>query len=248
MTEPRDNTLLRVSCLQKKFGQATALSSVSFEIYEKEVLGVIGQNGSGKSTLLRIIGGVLRPNSGQLVVHGVPIRFAHPRDALNVGIAMMPQDFGLCPNLTVAENVFLGRELCFRFLGCRIERRARMIGETKRILETVGASDIQPTAVAGTLSGGQQRTIALAKLVLSNARLLLLDEPASGLSMSRRDKVIEFVRHRRDAGSSVVYVSHSINEILHVADRIVILRAGTVLKVMSRDTVDSSALTELMLG
>jgi simple sugar transport system ATP-binding protein len=213
--------LLELRGLGKRFGAVRALRGVDLAVEAGEVVGLMGDNGAGKSTLLEIVAGSLAPSEGELRLAGEPVRLAGPADARARGIEAVHQDLALCPNLSAAENVFLGREPARRG---RLDRRA-MHARTGEFFAELKA-DVDPAARARDLSGGQRQAVAIARALLTRARLVLLDEPTAAIGVAQVAEVLGLVRRLRERGVGVVLVSHRMQDVFAVADRLVVLRRG----------------------
>jgi ABC-type sugar transport system ATPase subunit len=219
--------LLEVRDVTKRFGPVEALRDVRLEIGAAEAVGLIGDNGAGKSTLVKILAGVYGPSSGTITFAGRPISFGSPLDARAAGIEMIYQDLALCPDLDVAANIFLGRELKRRLGPLSLLDRRRMRSGARGALAELGA-EIEPTREVGTLSGGERQLVAVARALEFQPRLFLMDEPTAALSAEKIHVLLELVRQLKARGVAVLLVSHRFTDILHVCDRIVVLRQGEV--------------------
>lgn len=205
----------------KSFPGVRALRGVTLDVMPGEVLALVGENGAGKSTLMKVFAGIECPDSGELLWEGRPVRFQSVRDSQATGIALIHQELNLAANLTLAENLFLGREPAF--LG--MPRRRQMHRAAGLLLESVGLA-ASPATLAGRLSIGQQQQVEIAKALAANARLLILDEPTSSLSQRETEILFGLINRLRQQGVSMIYVSHRLREIMQIADRIHVLRDG----------------------
>ncbi len=243
--------LLRCRGLGKRFGGVRALEGVGFELDRGEVLALAGDNGAGKSTLIKIISGVYRPDEGEILYDGVPLHFDNPRAARDAGIETIYQDLALADNLDVGANVFLGREPEARFLGLlpRIDRK-RMRAAAHQVLETLEI-DIPPsklTEPVRNLSGGQRQAVAIGRAIFWKARLLIMDEPTAALGVPEQRKVRELVHRLRQQGVAIIFISHNLQDILAVADRILVLRRGRKVGELSRAEATGDEIVRLMVG
>jgi D-xylose transport system ATP-binding protein len=209
--------------ISKSFGAVRALTEVDFEVYPGEVVGLVGDNGAGKSTLIKVIAGVGPADSGEIFMDGQPVRINSPQSATNLGIETVYQDLALCDNLDVVSNLFLGRE----------ERSAlRTLDEADmeyRTLEVLRSLDVKLPSVRTTvaaLSGGQRQSIAVAKCILRQAKVVLLDEPTAALGVAQTKQVLALIRRLREQHLAVVVISHNLADIFEVVDRVVVLRLG----------------------
>ncbi|MER8408972.1 ATP-binding cassette domain-containing protein [Mesorhizobium sp. M0185] len=240
-------SLLEVQGVGKSFGAIRALSDVSFSIEPGEVAGLMGDNGAGKSTMVKLISGNFPPTEGQIRVGGKACHFHKPLDARAEGIEVVYQDLALADNLTAAQNVFLGRELKkgiwpFRILDkqAMIDRSAELFGELK--------SETRPRDLVKKMSGGQRQAIAISRTRLSNARLVIMDEPTAAISVRQVAEVLELIRRMKARGVAVILISHRMPDVFAVCDRIVVLRRGT--KVADKPTLQTSPeeITGLITG
>jgi ABC-type sugar transport system ATPase subunit len=219
------SALLQLEGVSKSFGPVAALRDVSMSIDEAEAVGLIGDNGAGKSTLVKILSGVYAPTSGRIALDGKQIDFHSPLDARRSGIEMIYQDLALCNDLDVAANVFLGRELRKRRGLVNILDRRGMIVQTGRILEELGVS-ITADREVGSLSGGERQMVAVARALQFQPRLLLMDEPTAALSAEKIRVLLSLVEGLKQRGVSVLLISHRFTDIVHVCDRVLVVRQG----------------------
>jgi D-xylose transport system ATP-binding protein len=211
----------------KRFGGVVALRNVDFAVWPGEVVGLVGDNGAGKSTLIKILAGDLQPSAGEIYVNGQQVHFHHPHDAKALKIETIYQDLALCDNLDVADNVFLGREVCSQgFLG--ILNRRRMYQETQDLLRELGISIPSIDQAAINLSGGQRQATALARVAKIGARLIILDEPTAALGVKETQMVLDLIRRFRVQGIALIVISHEMRDIFDVTDRVVVLKQGSV--------------------
>jgi simple sugar transport system ATP-binding protein len=240
--------LLELSGVSRHFGAVAALEDVSLRLEAGEVLGLVGDNGAGKSTLLRIVAGSLPPTRGELRLDGERLRFAGPAQARARGIEIVHQDLALCPNLTAAENVFLGREPLRRRLGCLPVLDRPAMRERTRALFAELRSDARPDAKVAELSGGQRQAVAIARTRLAAARVVLLDEPTAAIALPQVEEVLRLVRQLAEARVAVVLVSHRLPDVFAVCERVAVLRRGR--KVADKPLAQSSPqeLTALLTG
>jgi D-xylose transport system ATP-binding protein len=219
-----DTPLLQIRGLSKTFGSVQALTDVDFEVREGEVMALVGDNGAGKSTLIKCIAGIHGYDEGEIVFDGKPVTIHSPKDAAKLGIEVVYQDLALCDNLDVVQNMYLGREerdWLFRLNEPVMEHRT---ADTLRSLAVTTIRSIrQPVA---SLSGGQRQSVAVAKAVQWNSRLVILDEPTAALGVAQTRQVLELVGRLADQGLAVVLISHNLHDIFEVATRITVLRLG----------------------
>ena len=223
---------LVVSGLTKSFAGNCALSDVNFEVSRGELLAIVGENGAGKSTLMKLLGGVLRPDSGTLSVDSEPVEFHHTRQAMDRGVVLIHQELNLAENLDIASNVFLGREpQHWGFL-----KKRRMIAEARPWLEKLGLK-ASPRTLVANLSVAQQQLVELAKALTSNARILIMDEPTASLTEQDAERLFGVIDELRSAGVTILYVSHRLGEVEQLADRALILRDGKLMATLEKDEI-----------
>ena len=216
---------LRLSGISKGFGAIQALENVSLEIAPGEVLGLVGANGAGKSTLVKIIAGNFAPSQGEIRIDGQPAAFHKPRDAQRAGIEVVYQDLALCDNLTAASNVFLGREALRRIGPVRVVDYPAMNRRSAELFRQL-KSETRPRDLVRKMSGGQRQAVAIARTLLSEPKLVLMDEPTAAISVRQVAEVLELIRRLSDQGISIVLISHRMPDVFAVADRIAVLRRG----------------------
>lgn len=221
--------LVRMEHINKLFGRVQALNDVSFQVREREIVGLLGDNGAGKSTLIKILSGALTASSGEIYIKGEKADIRNTSDAIRYGIETIYQDSALVTQLSIARNLFLGREPIVgpKFLG---RMNQRMMNDVARdLLRQVGISKpIPPTTPINSLSGGERQAVAIARAMHFLNDLIILDEPTNNLGVEETQGVLRFVRNARDLGHSCVFIAHNIYHVFQVVDRIVILRRGQV--------------------
>jgi D-xylose transport system ATP-binding protein len=216
--------LLELRGVSKRFGAVNALSGVDFHADSGEVMALVGDNGAGKSTLIKCVAGIHPADSGEILWKGSPVTISGPKDAARLGIEVVYQDLALADNLDVVENMYLGRELLSSF---RRLDEAKMESSALKTLGDLSVTTIRSvrTPVA-SLSGGQRQSVAVAKAVLWNSSLVILDEPTAALGVAQTRQVLNLVRRLAEQGLAVVMVSHNMSDVFEVADRITVLRLG----------------------
>ncbi len=221
--------LLSLKGVSKAFGANQALAGVDFEVDAGEVVALVGDNGAGKSTLIKAVAGVQLSDEGLYYFAGEPMKITSPQDATAFGIATVYQDLALCDNLDVVANLYLGRELFVSGL----PRAAYFVDETAmekkalELLDSLAVTTIQDVRVpVGSLSGGQRQAVAIARSLLGEPRVVLLDEPTAALGVSQTEQVLKLIRTLADRGLGVVVISHNLENVFAVADRIIVLRLG----------------------
>lgn len=239
--------LLDIRSVGKSFGAIRALSDVSFSVAAGEVVGLMGDNGAGKSTMVKLIAGNFPPTDGEIAVDGKVCHFHKPIEARAEGIEVVYQDLALADNLTAAQNVFLGRELKkgvwpFRILDKKamIERSGALFAELK--------SETRPRDLVKKMSGGQRQAVAIARTRLSDAKLVLMDEPTAAISVRQVAEVLELIRRLRGHGVSVMLISHRMPDVFAVCDRIIVLRRGSKVADKATSATSPEEITGLITG
>lgn len=228
---------LALSAISKNFGAIQALSNVSLTIEPGEVLGLMGDNGAGKSTLVKIIAGNFHPSSGEIQIDDKPKLFNQPIDAQREGIEMVYQDLALCDNLTAASNVFLGREPKRGLGPIGYIDYSRMNSVSAKLFKQL-KSETRPRDLVRRMSGGQRQAIAIARTLLSEPRIVMMDEPTAAISVRQITEVLDLIRRLSDQGISVILISHRMPDVFSVSDKIAVLRRGQI--VANKATVESS--------
>lgn len=222
MSEPSTKELLlSLKGVSKNFGAVSALTDIDLEVYAGEVVALVGDNGAGKSTLVKTLAGVHQPSSGTIEFQGKPVTMSTPSAALDLGIATVFQDLALCENLDVVANIFLGQELSpYRLDEVSMEVKAWTL------LNELAARIPDVRDVVASLSGGQRQTVAIARSLLLEPKIIMLDEPTAALGVAQTAEVLNLVERVRDRGLGVIMISHNMEDVRAVADRIVVLRLG----------------------
>jgi ABC-type sugar transport system ATPase subunit len=229
--------------IDKNFGSVQALVDVSLDVPAGQVTALAGDNGAGKSVLIKCIAGIHSCDGGRIYWEGHPVHLRTPRDAAALGIETVYQDLALCDNLDIVQNMFLGREL-LRYLLVDEEDMETKARETLTSLRVTTVRSIRQPVVS--LSGGQRQSVAIAKAVLWNSRLVVLDEPTAALGVAQTVIVLELVRRLADRGLAVIMVSHNLNDVFQVADRIAVLQLGRMVAVRPAADFDRQIVVELM--
>lgn len=242
--------LLRLDSIVKNFGAVRALASVSFEIGAGEVVGLVGDNGAGKSTLVKIIAGTLKPDSGSVYWEGRKVTIDDPDEARRLGIETLYQDLGLINNLDVIANTFLGRELAWvsPFGLVRVLQSRKMEVETKRILSELQINIGSVREKVEVLSGGQRQAIALGRAVGWGKQLVLLDEPTAALGVREAAQALALIARLKERGIACIVISHNLEHVYTIADRIVVLRQGVVCGVADRAHLNPNEIVSWVTG
>jgi simple sugar transport system ATP-binding protein len=227
MTSQRGEPLLEVRNLSKNFGPVQALADLSMTVHAGEVVALAGDNGAGKTTLIKAISGVYQPSSGEILLKGAPVHFASPQEARDQGIETIYQDLALADNLTIGANIFLGREPMRRAFGILpVLDRAKMAAAAKSTMALLDFHVSRLDAPVSNFSGGQRQAVAIGRAVYWNAQILIMDEPTAALGVPEQRKVISLIHQLKAQGRGVIFISHNLQDIFAVADRIVVLRRG----------------------
>jgi fructose transport system ATP-binding protein len=249
---PRLKPVLEARGLVKRYGRVTALDGSDFELYPGEVLAVIGDNGAGKTTLIKALTGAIVPDAGEILLAGQPIRFRSPQDARAAGIETVYQDLALSPALSIADNLFLGRERRVAgFAGSVLRRldRAGMQRDARQKLSELGLLTIQNiNQPVETLSGGQRQGIAVARAAAFGSRVVIMDEPTAALGVKESRRVLELIFDVKKRGLPIVLISHNIPQVFEVADRIHIHRLGKRLTVIDPKAYSMADAVAMMTG
>lgn len=247
MTEKQP--LLKTVDLSKHFGGLVAVDKVSLEVYPGEVIGLVGDNGAGKSTMIKMISGVYHPDGGKIFLGGQEAHFGTPMEARNQGIETIYQDLALCENLDATINIFLGREPMRRQLGfLSVVNRAHMLAESEKVLSQLDIHIPNLQRPMRQMSGGQRQAVAIARAVYWNARLMIMDEPTAALAVAEQRKVYELVRTLREQNVPVIIISHNLQDVFAVSDRIVVMRRGRKVGELVTTKTTSDEVVSLMVG
>lgn len=218
--------LVSIKGLTKFYGGVRALSGVDLTLQRGEVVALVGDNGAGKSTLVKLLAGTERADSGEIAVDGVTVRLDSSRSAVALGIHTVFQDLSLCDNLDAVRNLFLGQEEIQGLWTGRRMKRSEMEAETRRILASLSVKLRSLSTPVGRLSGGQRQGIAIGRALVTEPKLVLLDEPTAALGVSQRAEVLSLIRRLKEQNCGVMVISHDLRDVQEVADRVVVLRLG----------------------
>ena len=230
-------TILNLNNISKNFGAIEALKDINFSLDKGQVVGLMGDNGAGKSTLIKIIAGVFQATSGKILYNDKQVNFSKPIDARNSGIEVVYQDLALCDNLTAAANIFLSRELFKKFFYFSFLDYKKMYDVSQNLFNEL-KSETRPRDLVKSMSGGQRQAVAIARTKLTDAKIVLMDEPTAAISVRQVAEVLDYIRQLRDQGISIILISHRMPDVFGVSDRIVVLRRGN--KVADKKIADSS--------
>jgi D-xylose transport system ATP-binding protein len=233
---------LQLRGISKSFGPVQALTDVDFEVREGEVMALVGDNGAGKSTLIKCITGIYSADSGEMLFEGNPVSIHGPKDAARLGIEVVYQDLALCDNLDVVQNMYLGREAHDVFQRLKEPIMEHKTAETLKSLAVTTIGSIRQPVVS--LSGGQRQSVAVARAVMWNSRVVILDEPTAALGVAQTRQVLDLVTRLAQQGLAVVLISHNLLDIFEVATRITVLRLGKNVGVYEREQTTQQAIVE----
>jgi ABC-type sugar transport system ATPase subunit len=235
--------LLRLAGIGKNFGPVRALHGIDLEIPAGRVTALLGDNGAGKSTLVKCISGIWQPDHGEMYWQGQRVHLHSPRDATDLGIATVYQDLALADNLDIVQNMFLGREITRRW---QLDEISMEIAAKKTLqdLKVVSVRSIRQPV--GSLSGGQRQAVAVAKAILRDAKLVIMDEPTAALGVTQTRNVLDLIQRLAAQGIAVIVISHNLNDVMSVADRIAVLYLGTLADVGPKEDYDAQRVVELM--
>jgi D-xylose transport system ATP-binding protein len=228
MDNQEQSPILELKGISKRFGAVQALSEVDFEVYPSEVVGLVGDNGAGKSTLVKVIAGTYQPDSGEYIFEGQEVSVHNPREASDLGIQTVYQDLSLCDNLDVVANLYLGREEMQTIVPGVLETIDEIIMEQNahQFIDELHVNIPSVRSRIATLSGGQRQSVAVARAVMWNSKVVILDEPTAALGVEQTQQVKDLIVRLREQGLGVVVISHNLADIFDVSDRIIVLRLG----------------------
>ena len=241
--------ILDIRAVSKRFGGVEALKGVSLQLRPGDVVALAGDNGAGKSTLTKIISGVYPADGGEIRLDGKPVRFATPEAARRAGIETIYQDLALADNLSIGANIFLGREPMRRALGIlpMLDRKA-MAAAAKETMARLDFHVDRLDAPVGRFSGGQRQAVAIGRAIYWNARVILMDEPTAALGVPEQRKVLALIRGLKKEGRGVIFISHNLQDIFAVSDRVVVLRRGSLAGERRIGDTSHDEVVKLMIG
>ncbi len=241
--------LLSMRGICKSFGAVRALDGIDLDLFPAEILGLVGDNAAGKSTLMKILAGALRPDSGQITFQGNAVHIGSPKDARMLGIEMVHQDFALCKNMWIAGNIFMAREIRRPFLGkvLGLLDKSRMISGSEEILRRQNVTIGSCRKKAGALSGGQQQSVAIARALGFDAKVVIMDEPTASLGVKQSTRLLDLTRSLPGMGISVIYITHRMQDIFSLCDRIMVLKTGTNAGVFKKTEVTMDEIVRTMI-
>lgn len=235
--------ILEMKGISRRFGNFYALKQVDLTVWPGEVHALMGENGAGKSTLMKILAGAYSASSGEILIDGQTRTIKGPKEALAAGITLIYQEINLAPNLTVAENIFLGSEI--QQMG--LVQRRQMAQEAQRVIDRLGAQ-FSATDRVSTLSIAEQQQVEIARALQRNSRILVMDEPTAALSSRETEQLFALIKRLRSEGMAIIYISHRMAEVYELSDRVSVLRDGSYVGSLTRDNLNASELVRMMVG
>jgi ABC-type sugar transport system ATPase subunit len=243
-----NQTILEMKNITKDFPGVKALDNINFELRKGEIHALVGENGAGKSTLMSVLAGVHTDFTGTIIMDGKPAKFSNPKEAIVHGVGIIYQELDLVPEFSVGENIFLADELQTKGLGrIGLFSRKAIFAETRRILSGLGF-DIDPEAKVGSLSIGEQQLVQIIKAIRLSAKVLVMDEPTARLAHDETEALFKIVKLLKAKGVSIIYISHHMEEILQIADRVSVLRDGKVVGTVARASTSLSEIVQMVVG
>jgi len=220
--------LVEMKQISKTFGAVKALQNVHFEVMPAEIVGLVGDNAAGKSTLMKILSGAYIFDQGEIWMNGKKVSISNPVDSRNLGIEMLYQNFALAGNINIYQNIYLGRELTNNYLGglFKILDKKTMADRSHELISRLKIDVHQVTKRVKELSGGQQQSVAIARVIAFDAKLIIMDEPTANLGIKEVGRLLDLIRRLKDQGISVIFISHRLDDIFSVGDRIIVLKRG----------------------
>ena len=245
-----NNPILELKNIYKKFGNINALNGVDFNVHANSVTALCGDNGAGKSTLIKIISGALIPDKGNVFIFGKSIMLNSPKDSHNLGIETVYQDLALCENLNVIQNLFLGREICFDlnwFTNFFINNK-KMRQKAKDVFDDLGTTIPSFKNQISHLSGGQKQAVAIARAIAWGSKIVILDEPTAALGVEQTKNVHNIILNLKAKGIGIVLITHNMQDVFNLADRVVVLRQGVKVSEMSTASCSPSDVVKAITG
>jgi len=238
--------LVQMVNISKSFGTVQALKNVDFDVGRQEVMGLVGDNGAGKSTLIKILTGVFPPDTGEIYFEGKKVEIRSPKEARDLGIETVYQDLALIPLMSISRNFFLGREPVIRVGPFRFMDKRKMDVTVRQVLSEIGINVRSPEEPVAILSGGERQSVAIGRALHFGAKLLILDEPTSALSVRETHKVLDFILEAKDRGLSIIFITHNIYHVYSVADRFTILEHGRKVATLNKAEVSAEDIIEII--
>lgn len=235
--------------IEKRYGQVNVLRGMSLDLFKGEAVGIVGDNGAGKSTLVKILCGAVQPSAGEIHLEGKPVRFSSPHEARLSGIEIVYQDLAVIGHLTVTQNVFLGREETRRFLGFKLLDNRKMDTAARKLIAVLDPVLESRTRVSvESLSGGQKQSVAVARAMAFGPKVMILDEPTAALSVEKIERMLSLIRTLKESGLAVILISHRLQDIMTVCDRVIVMKSGSLVRDLDVGTTDIDEIVRLMVS
>ena len=251
MTENSMNSapIVKMRDIEKRYGHVSALRGMSLDLYKGEAVGIVGDNGAGKSTLVKILCGAIQATSGEIQLEGKSVDFRSPHEARLAGIEIVYQDLAVIGHLTVTQNVFLGREETRNLLGIRLLDNRKMDRATRKLITVLDPSLENRTRVTvDSLSGGQKQSVAVARAMAFGPKVMILDEPTAALSVEKIERMLTLIQTLKESGLAVILISHRLQDIMTVCDRVVVMKSGAMVRDLNVRTTDIDEIVKLMVS
>ena len=245
-----DAPLVEMRNISKTFGAVKALQNVNFEVMPAEIVGLVGDNAAGKSTLMKILSGAYIADQGEIWMNGKKVHISNPVDSRNLGIEMLYQNFALAGNINIYQNIYLGRELTRNYLGglFKILDKKTMADHSYELISRLKIDVHRVTKRVKELSGGQQQSVAIARVIAFNARLIIMDEPTANLGIKEVGRLLDLIRRLKDQGISVIFISHRLDDIFSVGDRVIVLKRGRRIGMRKTKETTEKEVVRLIVG
>jgi simple sugar transport system ATP-binding protein len=245
-----DAPLVEMRNISKTFGAVKALQNVNFEVMPAEIVGLVGDNAAGKSTLMKILSGAYIADQGEIWMNGNKVHISNPVDSRNLGIEMLYQNFALAGNINIYQNIYLGRELTRDYLGglFKILDKKMMADRSYELISRLKIDVHRVTKRVKELSGGQQQSVAIARVIAFNAQLIIMDEPTANLGIKEVGRLLDLIRRLKDQGISVIFISHRLDDIFSVGDRVIVLKRGKRIGMRQTKETTEKEVVRLIVG
>ena len=245
-----DAPLVEMRNISKTFGAVKALQNVNFEVMPAEIIGLVGDNAAGKSTLMKILSGAYVADQGEIWMNGNKVHISNPVDSRNLGIEMLYQNFALAGNINIYQNIYLGRELTRNYLGglFKILDKKMMADRSYELISRLKIDVHRVTKRVKELSGGQQQSVAIARVIAFNAQLIIMDEPTANLGIKEVGRLLDLIRRLKDQGISVIFISHRLDDIFSVGDRVIVLKRGKRIGMRKTKETTEKEVVRLIVG
>jgi simple sugar transport system ATP-binding protein len=241
--------IVQMRNIEKRYGQVTVLRGMSLDLFKGEAVGIVGDNGAGKSTLMKILCGAVPPTAGEIHLEGKPVKFNSPHEARLSGIEIVYQDLAVIGHLTVTQNVFLGREETRRILGFKMLDNRKMEAAARKLIAGLDPVLEDRTRVSvDSLSGGQKQSVAVARAMAFGPKVMILDEPTAALSVEKIERMLTLIRTLKESGLAVILISHRLQDIMTVCDRVIVMKSGSLVRDLNVGTTDIDEIVRLMVS